>query len=106
MNTTAQASMEWNNDGHTITLRINRSELEILETTCPGTEQCQSRTGCVVQHFIGRYGFECNIGACPPEEVMEICWALVGDDWDLDAAQLWFVPIKDEVFYAWMQTRA
>jgi len=101
----AQHDMRWHNDGHTITMRINRSEIEIVEVSCPGGDECSSRSGCVVKYFVSRYGLECNIGACAPEEVMEICWALVGDDYDIDAAQLWFVPIKDEVFYAWMQSR-
>ena len=105
--------MEWHNDGHTVTLRLNKSELEVLEVTCPSDNggPCASDgrssassdgLGCIVQYFIRRFGMECNIGVCPPEEIMAICWAMVGDKRDPDAAQLWFVPDNDEVFYAWM----
>jgi hypothetical protein len=97
--------MEWHNDGHSLTLQINRTELLILEINCPGGDECSTRHGCLVKYFVNRFGFECNIGVCVPEETLEICWALVGDPHDIDAAQLWFVPVKDEVFYAWMTSR-
>lgn len=105
MVTTAQADMVWNNDGHTLWLRLERENLQIVEISCPGTDACQSRNGCVVQWFVRLYGFDCNIGACAPEEKLEICWALVGDPNYLEEAQLWFVPVKDEVFHAWMTSR-
>ena len=107
--------MEWHNDGHTIVLRLDKSQLDVTEVTCPSDNggACESdgrsRTspdglGCIVQYFIRRFGIECNIGVCPPEETMEICWTILGDERDLDAAQLWFVPVNDEVFYAWMSS--
>lgn len=115
----------WSNDGHTITLHINKEELEILDISCPHDLEfmndieeeaikdavvghpCMagSRVGCVVKYFVNLYGFECNIGSCAPEPVLEISWSLLGSVDDIDQAQLWFVPIKDEVFYAWMTQR-
>lgn len=104
-----QIDMKWHNDGHSLWLQIEKSELKILQISCPEVEgsECmwESTNGCVVRWFLSLYGFECNIGACAPEEHLEICWALVGDKNMLDAAQLWFVPTKDEVFYAWMKSR-
>jgi len=101
------AEMIWNNDGHTLWLKIEKTELQIIEVKCPEAEDstCASSSGCVVKWFVNLYGFDCNIGACPPEEHLEVCWALVGDQNNLDMAQLWFVPVKDEIFYAWMQSR-
>jgi len=107
--------MEWHNDGHTIALSLNKSQVEIVEVICPsengGACESDSRSnlspdglGCIVQYFIRRFGVECNIGQCPPEETMEICWTLVGNKNDPDASQLWFVPVNDEVFYAWMSS--
>jgi hypothetical protein len=100
--------MLWHNDGHSIILSIKKSELEVLQTNCPHEEEdgpCYSDVGCIVQYFIHRFGMECNIGVCPPEPTLEICWALAGEPRDPDAAQLWFVPVNDEVFYAWMVTQ-
>ena len=100
--------MAWHNDGHVLLLSINKSELEVLQTTCPHDDDdgpCHSDAGCIVQYFIHRFGLECNIGVCAPEPTLEICWALAGDRRDPDAAQLWFVPINDDVFYSWMASR-
>ncbi|MEO2158271.1 MAG: hypothetical protein ABGX31_02930 [bacterium] len=107
---TAQDQVLWNNDGHTISLRLNKAELEIVAIVCPfpeGDEEapCRSKTGCVVKHFVNLYGMECNIGVCPPEPTMEISWCLQGDFSDIDTSQLWFVPTEDEVFYAWMSQK-
>lgn len=104
--TSSQFDLAWNNDGHTLTLQINKTDLDILQVNCPGDGPCITRHGCVVKYFVERYGFECNIGVCAPEETLEICWALVGDTYDLEVSQLWFVPVKDDVFYAWMSSRA
>ena len=104
---TQTADMIWHNDGHSLWLRIDKTELQILEVSCPDTEdsKCKSKNGCVVKWFVKLYGFDCNIGSCAPEEHLEICWTLVGDPDTLELAQLWFVPVKDEVFYAWMTSR-
>jgi hypothetical protein len=105
---TQTADVIWHNDGHSLWLSIEKAELQILEVSCPDTEdaECKSKQGCVVQWFVKLYGLDCNIGTCAPEEHIEICWSLVGDPDMLDIAQLWFVPVKDEVFYAWMTSRA
>jgi len=96
----------WHNDHHRLSLRINRSELEILEIICPATEpsaDCINSEGeCVVEWFISRYGMDCNGGICMAEHDMEICWTLIGDRNNPEAGQLWFMPLKDEVFQAWL----
>lgn len=100
--------MAWHNDGHVILLSINKSELEILQITCPHDDDdgdCHSDAGCIVNYFINRFGLDCNIGVCAPEPTLEICWALSGDRRDPEAAQLWFVPLNDDVFHAWLSTR-
>ena len=105
----AEDEVAWNNDGHKISLRLNKAELEVAEIECPHEDDdeapCRSDLGCVVSYFIAVYGLECNIGVCAPEEQMEICWCLQGNFGDVETGQLWFVPIKDEVFYAWMNQR-
>jgi len=100
--------MTWHNDGHSLSLRLNKSELEITEIFCPNSpdRKCGDDDFCVVDYFINRYGFDCNIGVCAPNGTMEICWSLAGDPDNPDESQLWFVPINDEVFYAWMTSKA
>jgi hypothetical protein len=97
----------WHNDGHKITLQINRSELDILHTECPGGDaECMSEEyGCVVRWFIERFGMECNAGSCAPDEVLEICWTLIGDKRNIDSSQVWFMPVKDDIFVAWLTTQ-
>jgi len=78
----------WHTDGHKIRLRLNKTEVEIIETTCPNGNSgaCwHSRSGCLVQFFLTRYGFECNVGVCPIEEVLELCWSIAGDRNDPEA---------------------
>ena len=99
------AEQFWHNDGHKITLRINKSELEVLHVECAAKDdsECRMDDGeCVVRWFITRFGMECNAGSCPPEEIIEICWTIVGDKRNVDSAQVWFMPMKDDVFAAWM----
>ena len=100
--------MLWHDDGHSITLRINRSELEVLSITCPKSDdrKCASEEhDCVVEYYIHRFGMECNAGVCPATENMEICWTSVGSEHDVDSMQLWFMPINDDVFGAWLNTK-
>jgi hypothetical protein len=102
------SEMIWHNDGHHISLRINKSEVEITEIFCPNTlnSDCKhEHFGCVVDYFIDRFGLECNVGVCQAKSDLQICWSLVGDPYDLEACQLWFVPVEDEVFYAWLTTK-
>ena len=87
-----------------------KSELEVYDISCPHmnspTAPCHSgRHGCAVKYFIHRFGMDCNVGSCMASEMLEICWSLVGDLADLDESQLWFVPLNDEVFHSWMESR-
>ena len=99
--------MTWHDDGHIIKLRINKSELEIVDIICPNQEDSKcldSIHGCVVKYFVSRFGLECNAGSCDATDSMEICWTLIGDSRVIDECQLWFMPKKDEVFAAWLVT--
>jgi hypothetical protein len=98
--------LKWHNDGHVLVMRLNQSELEVF-CTCPGTpdRECGKGDFCIVDYFVNRFGLDCNIGVCPPAEMLEICWAVAGDAEDPELAQVWFVPINDEVFHAWMVSR-
>ena len=103
----ALQELMWHNDGHEITLRIVKSELLILETKCPHNQDAESPCydpsyGCVVDWFISRYGLECNAGSCAPEEKIKICWTIQGDRRDIEACQVWFMPVTDDVFSAWL----
>lgn len=102
------SEMLWHNDGHAIYLRLNKTEVEIFGIDCPNSPAgpCHNdRYGCIVKHFIGIYGLECNVGVCPAREKLQICWSLVGDKYDTDSSQLWFVPLEDEAFHSWLATR-
>lgn len=96
----------WHNDGHKIVLRINRSELEVLSVACPNIEdggRCiDRRNNCIVSQFVYRYGMDCNGGVCPPAQEIPICWTLIGDIDDMDSCQVWFMPLTDEIFQAWL----
>ena len=99
------SDMLWHDDGHSITLRIHRSELEVSSTTCPkdADRKCLSdEHDCVVEYYIQRFGMECNAGVCPAAEHIQICWTLLGDPKNLDLAQVWFMPKTDELFSAWL----
>lgn len=103
----AEQLMTWHDDGHYISLRISKADLEITDIHCPESDGAKCRDtlyGCVVQHFVGRYGLDCNAGTCPATEKMDICWTLVGDERIIEECQLWFMPKSDEVFSAWLQT--
>jgi hypothetical protein len=97
----------WHNDGHSISLRIENSELVILEVNCPDEEAaCAHRkVGCIVKHFISRYGMDCNVGSAAPHPEMEIAWHLTGDADDLESCQVWFIPSQDEAFAAWVESQ-
>jgi hypothetical protein len=100
--------ISWHNDGHKLVLKLNKDQLEILEILCPHDTPeaiCHTPNGCVVQNFITQYGLECNIGISDPAAELEICWALQGDNTDIELSQLWFVPVDDEIFHAWKNAR-
>jgi hypothetical protein len=101
--------MVWHNDGHNIHLRLNRSEVEIVSVDCPNKEtgSCLIEDSeCLVSMFIDRYGFDCNAGSCPAAESIQICWTIAGNTKDIDSCQLWFMPVTDETFQAWVLTKA
>jgi hypothetical protein len=103
------SEMLWHNDGHLITLHINKSDVEIVDIFCPfgHSGECHTdRFGCIVTHFVGRFGLDCNVGTCAARETLQICWSLVGDSYDPEASQLWFVPLDDEVFQAWLISKS
>jgi hypothetical protein len=33
---------------------------------------------------------------------LDICWTLSGNPRDIESCQVWFMPIADEVFSAWL----
>lgn len=100
--------MVWHNDGHSITIQLQKHELVILEINCPAEDDmadCQhDRHGCLVEFFLRRFGFDCNVGIAFPKETMGIAWTLVGDRHDIDACQVWVIPVDDEAFAAWLVT--
>jgi hypothetical protein len=100
--------MVWHNDRHQLTLRIVKSELEVIDVLCPNAEEDEcidEQYGCVVKWFVNRFGMECNAGSCPAESEMTICWTMQGNTRDIESSQLWFMPINDDVFSAWLTTQ-
>lgn len=100
--------MVWHNDGHTVTLQIQKHELVILMVHCPAedeTAQCQHHQhGCLVEFFLKRFGLDCNVGIAFPKAEMGLAWTLVGDRYDIESCQVWVIPTDDEAFAAWLTT--
>jgi len=97
--------MMWHRDGHIVSLKIEKSEIIVDSVFCPCGQdgECYEKDyGCLVQWFMMRFGLECNVGSCRAESEMEVCWTLVGNKKDIDSCQIWVMPIKDEVFSAWL----
>lgn len=102
-----QSEQIWHNDGHELILRINKADLEILDAICPhvGEAPCKNKNGnCTVSEFIMRYGMDCNAGVCDAHSQMKICWTLIGDIDSLDECQVWFLPVADQIFSAWLNS--
>lgn len=102
----------WHDDGHNISLMLNRNLLLIDKILCPagGKEgsACYSKAvnGCIVDWFLNQYGLECNVGIIEPTPVIEIAWTVSGEwEVDVDLAQVWVIPREDSVFYAWAQAQ-
>ena len=97
----------WHTDGHRLGLRLVKNEIIITLLHCPDTEKCSVReVDCVVKYFVDTFGLECNVGSTDitgPE--MEIAWALMGDSFDLGACQLWWIPLEDEAFASWLDSK-
>jgi hypothetical protein len=99
------SEMMWHDDGHQIELRINRSDIEVIDARCPGGKNrmcAHHEFDCIVNFFISVYGMDCNAGVCPASDKLDICWTFVGDKHNIEAGQLWFMPKTDEVFSAWL----
>lgn len=96
----------WHNDGHSISLELNRANLIVTEIKCPETEECKHQTyGCMVRWFIERYGLECNVGVAPAAAEIDIAWMFAGDMYDLESGQVWVIPATDDAFAAWLITQ-
>jgi hypothetical protein len=106
---TTETELKWHDDGHEISLRIEKSEIVIISVKCPHDEsgECHlTKDGCAVKWFIQRFGLECNVGICDPAPQLKIAWAFVGDPaMGLDGCQVWFIPATDEFFAAWVATQ-
>lgn len=107
MKSKEQIDQIWHNDGHKLKLKINKSDLDVVEVECPNLEkpdaECMDKSGnCVVQWFGYRFGMECNVGVCPASEVIDIAWTFVGDKESPEQSQAWFMPMSDDVFQAWL----
>jgi hypothetical protein len=102
------SEMVWHDDGHSIVLQISKSELKILAINCPHKESESSPCShpdspCVVEWFVSRYGFDCNVGVCAPEPVLDVAWSYIGDRHrEIEAGQVWIIPKNDEAFAAWL----
>lgn len=102
------SEMIWHDDGHSLALQINKSELKILQVVCPhkDTENkpCSHPDAeCLVDWFVMRYGLECNVGVCEPLPSLEVAWSFVGDmHREIEAGQAWIIPKNDEAFAAWL----
>lgn len=100
--------MVWREDGHAMVLELNRSEVVVVMVRCPNDNDGPCRTnrniGCIVEFFLMRFGFECNVGVCPASSEIPIAWTVVGDPSDVDTCQVWVVPVADDVYGAWAAT--
>lgn len=102
---TIESEMIWHDDGHKVSLRINKSELEVTSVYCPMKDDRKCRheeADCVVEYFVLRYGMECNAGVCSASDTLEICWTYLGEQRYIDMGQVWFMPKTDEMFSAWL----
>jgi hypothetical protein len=105
----ATDEVRWHDDGHRFTLELNRSDVVVTSVFCPHSNDpskpCRHRSiGCLVEWFLHRFGLECHVGVCPPAEELQVAWALIGDQYDLDAAQVWVISTTDDIFAAWATT--
>jgi len=89
-----------------MSLRLEPSHVAIVEVSCPEeAEACKHEDyGCVVKYFLLRFALECNVGSCEVEPTIGIAWYLAGDMRDLEAAQVWVIPVKDDAFASWVKS--
>lgn len=101
--TTKTGELVWHDDGHRLWLQLNRDTVVVMTVFCPGPDaKCRDRHNrCVVTEHIDRYGLECHVGQCPPEEYLVIAWTLQGDIDDPDESQVWVIGVSDSLFASW-----
>jgi len=106
METALGSDVVWHTDGHIISLRLNKHEVQVTLDNCPGDGNCAVReVECVVEYFIDTFGLECNVGSASVAATMEIAWALMGDDHHVQECQLWWIPVEDDAFSSWLSTK-
>ena len=102
-----ESELVWHNDGHKISLRLEKNLVVVDSVFCPHSESdnkpCHlTKDGCVVVWFINLYGLECNVGVSPAKPELEIAWTFIGEPEDgIAAGQVWVIPVEDEFFQAW-----
>ena len=108
MSNAVSDQMVWHEDGHSLFLELNKSEVVVTAVLCSHAPEdpCRAnrRIGCVVEHFVMRFGLECNVGVCPASDQIPIAWGIAGDIQDIDMCQVWVVPVADDVYSAWAAT--
>ena len=97
---------EWIKDGHSVEITWDRDHVWVSNVNCPNvgrTALCnRTRSYCVVQKFIEVYGAECNVGRTTVSGPVEVVWAPILGDSDLDPefAQVWVCPTDDPDYVA------
>jgi hypothetical protein len=103
------ADTVWHDDGHVMALQLNQAEVSITTTICPhpkGEGDCwHQEVGCLVAWFLDRFGLDCHVGVASPEPEMGIAWSFSGTHYDLDAAQVWVMSVKDDFYSAWVASQ-
>lgn len=107
----SESELTWHDDGHSINLRIEKTDLVVVGFNCPNHIAGSACRGnfdyCVVEWFVNRFGLECNVGICTPSAEIKIAWAITGDqEAGLDLCQVWIIPTTDEFFSAWAATQS
>lgn len=101
--------MVWHDDGHRLYLQIDQSDLRVVQVLCPfpngGDCHHDEVDGCMVDHFVNRFGLECHVGVCAPKEYLDIAWTLQGSVMDLDASQVWIIATEDPIYASWRESQ-
>lgn len=100
----------WHNDGHSISLTLNRAVLEVVANPCP-FEPDEERdcghedTRCVFEYYVNLFGEQCNYGISPARPQLDVAWAILGSGKFLDESELRFFPIEDEAFASFLEEK-
>jgi hypothetical protein len=103
--------LKWHDDGHSIYLRLEQSNLRVSPMPCPHDESPEADCfhkglgGCLVRYFVQMYGLDVNVGVADPEAEMLISWARQGDDYSLDDVQVWIIPNTDTRFAEFLEAQ-